>query len=79
MFSFIFIICLINRNHSITYVVKNVKQTINNGDNIDLYSETFRAFGINWYLNVYTTTFTSTGDIKHVRVLLHVEGNFSQE
>lgn len=76
MFSFIFILFLINRNHSITYVVKNVKQTINNGDNIDLYSETFRAFGLDWCLSIKTT---NKYNIEFFTILLLVKGDFSKE
>ena len=76
MFSFIFILCLINRNHSITYVVKNVKQTINNGDNIDLYSETFRAFGLDWRLIIKTT---NKYNIEFITILLLVIGDYVKE
>ena len=65
-----------------THVVKNVSQAIKNGDNIDLYSETFRAFGINWSLGVETSTDIdndSDKSDKYVGVFLFVEGDFSKE
>lgn len=61
-------------------MVKNVARTIKNGEDIDLYSETFRAFGLDWYLSVDTSTDHKSGEaIKYVGVYLHVEGNFTQE
>lgn len=61
-------------------MVKNVTKTIKNGEDIDFYSETFRAFGIDWYLSVVTSTdeYSDESD-KYVGVFLHVEGNFSKE
>ena len=61
-------------------MVKNVTQTIKNGDMIDLYSETFRAFGVNWSLGVETSRDNDSGKSdKFVGVFLFVEGDFSKE
>ena len=73
-------LCQINRNHSLTCMVKNVARTIKNGEDIGLYSEKFRAFGLDWHLNVDTSTDHKSGEaIRYVDVFLHVEGNFKKE
>ena len=71
------ILCRINRNHSLSYVVKNVTQTIKKNKDIDIYTEAIKSFGIDWYLNVFTLTHDDA--IKYVGVFLHVEGNYCKE
>lgn len=55
-------------------------QKLKNDENFDLYSETFRAFGLDWYLSVDTSKDDESGEsIKYVGIYLHVEGNFTHE
>jgi hypothetical protein len=57
-----------------------VAQKLKKNEVIDLYSETFRAFGLDWYLSVDTSTDPKSGEaIKNVGIFLHVEGNFTKE
>ena len=61
-------------------MVKNVARTIKNGEDIDFYSETFRAFGLDWHLSVDTSTDHKSGEaVKNLAAFLHVEGNFTKE
>ena len=63
-----------------TYVVKNVTQTINNDENILLYGEKFRVFGLDWYISVDTSIDDESFEaIKYVGIYLLVEGNFTKE
>lgn len=65
-------------------MVENVSQTFNRKNNEDVnfcwHSETFRAFGIDWTLEVKTSTNVGCNEaIKYVEVILYAEGDFSKE
>lgn len=61
-------------------MVKNVTQTIKNGEYINLSSEPIRSFALDWNLWVKTSINHISGEaIRYVGVFLFVEGDFSKE
>ena len=57
-------------------MAKNISQTIKNNKDIVSYSETFRAFGLDWSLGVETS---KKDDTEYVGIYLFIGGNFSKE
>ena len=70
----------IYRNHSLTYVVKNVSQIIKNKKDVDLSSENIRAFGIDWSINVSNPKFIGNEETcKTIEINLLALGNLDKE
>lgn len=64
------------RNHSITYSVKNVSTFLNSHEDVEFDSDIYKAFGINWFLNVTISTAEEKREtFKYVEIYLYAYNN----